>query len=169
MKALLVDGYNLIYSHPRLAVTVKSDQDAAREGLIKELTPLASPGRFEVVMVVFDAAASSSPEPVVQERGGMTVVFTRRNQSADAFIEKAVRGLAAGNEVMVATSDRVLLALAGGFGAATVDGETLLAMSKEARQETRRDMDRLAGNRRAPLEERVSEEVRRLLDEMRYR
>ena len=169
MKALLVDGCNLIYTHPELAVTVKKDQDAAREGLLKELSPLASPDYYEMVMVVFDAARSDQPEPVLQEREGMTVVFTRRRQSADAFIEKVVRRLVPGNEVVVATSDRMLLNLVSGFGAATIDGKSLLGRTQEALLETREEMDRLAGSRRAPLEDRVSEEVRRLLDEMRYR
>ncbi len=169
MKALLVDGYNLIYAHPELALTVKRDREAAREGLLKELSPLASPGRYEMVMVVFDAAGSNQPEPVVQERGAMTAVFTRRGQSADAFIEKAARRLAPGGEVTVATSDRMLLNLAGGFGAATVDGKALLERSREALLEMREEMKRVAGSGRSPLEERVSEEVRRLLDDMRYR
>ncbi len=168
MKALLVDGYNLIYSHPELAVTVKRDQEAAREGLLRELSPLAVPDRYDLVMVVFDAAASSQAEPVVEDRQGMTVVFTRRRQSADTFIETVVRRLLPANDVVVATSDRTLLGVVRGFGAAAVDGPTLLGMTAEALNETREEMKRMAGGRRAPLEDRVSEEVRRLLDEMRY-
>jgi predicted RNA-binding protein with PIN domain len=169
MKALLVDGYNIIYAHPELAATIEQDQDAAREGLLRELSPLASPDYYELVMVVFDAAGSSQPEPVVQERGGMTVVFTRRQQSADTFIERVVRRLVPGNEVVVATSDRLLLSLVSGFGARTIDGRSLLGMTTEALQETREEIKRMAAGSRANLEDRVSEEVRRLLDEMRYK
>jgi predicted RNA-binding protein with PIN domain len=168
MKALLVDGYNLIYSHPELAVTIKRDQDAAREGLLRELSSLATPDRDELVMVVFDAAGSSQSEPVVEDRQGMTVVFTRRRQSADSFIETVVRRLLPGNEVVVATSDRTLLGVVSGFGATTIDGRSLLERTTEALDETREEMKRMAGGSRAPLEDRVSEEVRRLLDEMRY-
>jgi len=169
MKALLVDGYNIIYAHPELAATIAKDQDAAREGLLKELSPLASPDYYELVMVVFDAAGSSQPEPVVQEREGITVIFTRRQQSADAFIERVVRHLAPGNEVMVATSDRLLLSLVSGFGARTIDGQSLLGMTTDALQETREEIKKMAAGNRARLEDRVSEEVRRLLDQMRYK
>ncbi|MBN2026038.1 MAG: NYN domain-containing protein [Actinobacteria bacterium] len=169
MKALLVDGYNIIYAHPELAATVEKDQDAAREGLLKELSPLATPDHYEVVVVVFDAAGSSQPQPVVQERGSMTVVFTRRQQSADAFIERIVRRLVPNNEVVVATSDRLLTGLVSGFGARTIDAQSLLGMTADALHETREEIKRMAAGSRSHLEDRVSEEVRRLLDEMRYR
>lgn len=168
MRALLVDGYNIIYAHPELAATVEKDQDAAREGLLRELSPLAAPDHYELVMVVFDAAGSSQTEPVVQERGGMTVVFTRRQQSADSFIERIVRRMLPDNEVVVATSDRLLIGLVSGFGARTIDARSLLGASADALRETREEMKRMAAGSRAHLEERVSEEVRRLLDEMRY-
>lgn len=168
MKALLVDGYNVIHDHPRLSRVVGEDQEAAREGLLREVAPLASPDFYAVVMVVFDAAGSRNPEPVTEEREGVTAVFTRRAQSADAFIEAAVRRLAGEHEVEVATSDRLLSGVSSGFGARVMGGEALLAMAREALAETRERVERLGGSRRSPLEERVSEEVRRLLDRMRY-
>jgi hypothetical protein len=168
MKVLLVDGYNLIYGHPRLSGLVDRDPDSAREGLLKELSCLASPNYYQLVMVVFDAAGSRRPEPVIEDRGGITVVFTRRSQSADSFIEAAVRRLVPGSEVEVATSDRVLANMVAGFGARSVDGASMLGMAQEALIETRGEMRRLPGSRRAPLEDRVSEEVRHLLDQMRY-
>jgi ribosomal protection tetracycline resistance protein len=169
MKALLVDGYNLIYAHPELAAIMQKDQDEAREGLLRELSPLSSPDRYEMLVVVFDAAGSSQPDPVAQERGGITVVFTRRGQSADAFIESLARRLLPANEVTVASSDRTLQGVVAGFGARTIAGPFLLGMTEEALLETREEIKKIAGSRRAPLEDRVSEEVRRLLDEMRYR
>ncbi len=168
MRALLVDGYNLIYAHPELAVVMQRDQDAAREGLLKELLPLSSPDRYDLLMVIFDAAATSQPEPVTQERGGLTVVFTRRGQSADALIESVARRLLQAGEVTVASSDRTLQGVVGGFGARTINGHSLLGLSEEAQLETREDIKRMACGDRNPLEDRVSEEVRRLLDEMRY-
>lgn len=170
MKALIVDGYNLIYAHQKLSRLVESDMDAAREALVRELMPLAAPGRYGLVMVVFDAAGSPNAEPVFEDRGGLLVVFTRRTQSADAFIEKAARRMTSRSEmseVTVATSDRVLSSLASGFGARAIDGPLLLEIAREAVDETRGEIRR-AAPRRVPLEERVSEEARRLLDEMRY-
>jgi predicted RNA-binding protein with PIN domain len=87
MKALLVDGYNLIYAHPRLAAVMQQDQEGARQGLLRELSYLAHPDRYDLLVVVFDAAGSDQSEPAVRRSEGMTVVFTRRRQSADAVIE----------------------------------------------------------------------------------
>lgn len=168
MKALLVDGYNLIYAHPRLAAVMQEDQEGARQGLLRELSPLASPDHYDLMVVVFDAAGSDQAEPVAQRSEGMTVVFTRRRQSADAFIEKLARRLLPGNEVVVASSDRMLTSLVGGFGARIVEGRAMLEAAGEALQETREELKDLAGSGRSPLEDRVSDEVRRLLDEMRY-
>ena len=168
MKALVIDGYNLIYAHAELAPAMQRDQEEARQGLLKELSPLASPDYFEMLVVVFDAAGSSQAQPVLQESGGIEVVFTRRGQSADAFIESLVRRLLPTHDVTVASSDRMLVNLTSGFGARTITASSLLGMTREAQLETRQDMKRIAGSSRSPLEDRVSEEVRRLLDEMRY-
>lgn len=168
MKALLVDGYNVIHAHPGLSPLMDQDQEAARNGLLREVSPLASPDFYGLVVVVFDAAGSRNTEAVTEEREGVAVVFTRREQSADAFIEAAARRLAGGHEVEVATSDRMLSSIAAGFGARVMSGKALLAVAREALRETREELRRLAGRGRSPLEERVNEEVRRLLDEMRY-
>lgn len=168
METLLVDGYNLIHSHPVLSRLVRSDMESAREGLLKELLPLVSPEYFRVVLVVFDAAGWGGPEPVVEDRGGLVAVFTRRRQTADSFIETAVRTKAAGNRVTVATSDRVLRRMVEGYGAGAVDAPALFDMVKEAREAVRRDVEAISKKTRVPLEERVSPEVRKLLDRMRF-
>lgn len=168
MKALLVDGYNVIHAHPRLSATMARDPDAAREGLLREVSPLSPPGRYDLVLLVFDAAGSQQPEPVTEERGGVTVAFTRRGQSADAFIEAVAGRMAATHDVEVATSDRALISVVTGFGARVLRGEALLDLAADAASETREEIERLSGRGRVPLEDRVGEEVRRLLDEMRY-
>jgi len=170
MRALLVDGYNLIHSPPRLSRLVRTDMESAREGLVRELTPLASPNLFTVVMVVFDAAGWGGPEPVLEDRGGLVVVFTRRRQTADSFIEAAARAMCSESEagsVTVATSDRALRMVIEGFGAVSVSVDSLLKMVEEARDEMREEMRRFSSPARHPLEERVSPEVRALLERLR--
>ncbi len=168
MEALLVDGYNLIHAHPVLSRLVKSDMESAREGLLRELLPLVSPEYFQVVLVVFDAAGWGGPEPVVEDRGGLVAVFTRRRQTADSFIEAAVRMKAAGDRVTVATSDRILRRMVEGYGAGAVGAPALFDMVKEARETIRREMENISKKTRVTLEDRMSPEVRQLLDRMRY-
>jgi predicted RNA-binding protein with PIN domain len=168
MRVLLIDGYNLIHSHQRLSGLVEQDADSAREGLLRELSFLASPDYYGLVIVVFDAAGSRQAEPVIEKREAIQVVFTRRGQTADSFIEAAVGHLVPECEVHVATSDRMLASVTSGFGAIGIDGASLLQSAKEAQQETRREMQRMSQQSRSPLEERVSEETRRLLNKLRF-
>ncbi|MDI6873662.1 MAG: NYN domain-containing protein [Actinomycetota bacterium] len=168
MSTLLVDGYNLIHTHPVLSRLARSDLESAREGLLRELLPLTSPGYFRIILVVFDAAAWGGPEPSLEDRKGMLVIYTKRRQTADSFIEAAVRSMVREEKVLVATSDRVLRRVVEGYGAGGMEGETLLRMAGEARRNIREEAERISGSGKVPLEERVSPEVRKLLDRMRY-
>ncbi|OFW55516.1 MAG: hypothetical protein A2W01_05115 [Candidatus Solincola sediminis] len=168
MKAVVVDGYNLVHSQPRLKAALREGHEQAREALIKELSPLASPGRYDLLMVVFDAAGSSQLEPAVENRLGIIVVYTRRGQSADAFIEAAVKHLVTEAEVEVSTSDRAVRDVCAGFGARPLDPSTLLELGEEASSDISREIQDMKKDNRSPLEDRVSKEVRHLLDEMRY-
>ncbi len=168
MKAIVVDGYNLIHSQPRLQALMAEGHEPARQALIAELAPLASPDRYDLVMVVFDAAGSLQQEPIVEDQRGVMVVFTKRNQSADSFIEAAVKHLACEGEVEVSTGDRAVRSVSTGFGARPLDPASLFARAEEALAEIRRDMRVMERTSRSRLEDRVSEEVRHILDEMRY-
>jgi len=168
VRTLLIDGYNLIYRHRRLSGVVEEDVASARRELLRELSSLASSGYYGLVMVVFDAAGSRNAEPIMEREGDMQVVFTRRGQTADSFIEAAVGRLAPESEVHVATSDRMLGEMAAGFGAVCIEGEALLQRAWEALQETRGEMESMRTRSRVPLEEGVDEETRRLLDKLRF-
>ena len=168
IRVLLVDGYNLIHSRQRLSDLVEQDADSAREGLLKELSSLTSPEYYALVIVVFDAAGSRQAEPVIEKKEGIQVVYTRRGQTADSFIETAVRHLVPECEVHVATSDRMLANVTSGFGAMSIGGASLLRSAEEAQEEMRGEMQRLSRQSRTPLEERVSEETRRLLNKLRF-
>ena len=164
----MIDGYNLIHSHQRLSGLMGQDADSAREGLLGELSSLASPDYYGLVIVVFDAAGSYRAESAIEKRQGIQVVFTRGGQTADSFIEAAVGHMIPECEVHVATSDRMLANITSGFGAICIDGASLLRSAEEAQQETREEIKRMSQQSRTPLEERVSEETRRLLNKLRF-
>ena len=96
------------------------------------------------------------------------VIFDTFFNNTEKIAEAVGKGLGAAGEVTVASSDRTLQGVVSGFGARTLDARSMLDLAKEALLETREDMRRMGGGGRNPLEDRVSEEVRRLLDEMRY-
>ncbi len=104
-ELLYVDGYNMIGAWPHLAKLQRQDKlAAARDLLLHELSEYSKYETVEV-RVVFDAQFV----PGIQkqyDRYNLTVIFTKEDETADSYIEKAV-----GDEnkfltnVMVATSD----------------------------------------------------------------
>jgi len=170
-EVILVDGYNVIHAVPRLAALLKESLEAARERLVAWLLPLSDLGEAEV-LVVFDAAKTGRPAVEVEERGRLRVLYSRRGQSADGLIEELSRRLASAYRVTVVTADRPQGRLAFFQGASVIDASRLLDRADEARREMSALREEGAGRMRAErdrLEDRVPEEVRRLLDRMRYR
>ena len=104
-ELLFVDGYNMIGSWPHLVkLQRKNDMAAARDILLHELSEYAKYENIEI-RVVFDAHFV----PGIQkqyDRYNLLVIFTKEDETADSYIEKAV-----GEEnqfianVVVATSD----------------------------------------------------------------
>lgn len=104
-ELLYVDGYNMIGAWPHLAKLQRQDKLAtARDLLLHELSEYSKYENVEV-RVVFDAQFV----PGIQKqynRYNLTVIFTKEDETADSYIEKAV-----GEEnnfttnVVVATSD----------------------------------------------------------------
>ncbi len=168
-EVILVDGYNVIHASPPLAARSGESLESAREGLLARLLPLSDMGEAEV-LVVFDAAAAGRPAVEVEKRGRMRVLYSRRGQSADDLIEELSRRLAPTYRVTVVTGDRPQGRLAFFQGAAVIGADMLMERADAAR----REMSSLGGRRAgeaggARLEDRVPEEVRRLLNEMRFR
>ncbi len=102
---LYVDGYNMIGAWPHLQKFQKqNDMVTARETLLHELSEYAKYEKVEV-RVVFDAYFV----PGIQQsydRYNLKVIFTKEDETADSYIEKAVgeENLFTTN-VIVATSD----------------------------------------------------------------
>ena len=102
---LFVDGYNMIGGWPHLAKLHRSNQlGIARDELLHELSEYAKYEDIEI-RVVFDAQFV----PGIQKqytRYNLTVIFTKEDETADSYIEKAVgeENLHVTN-VIVATSD----------------------------------------------------------------
>lgn len=102
---LYVDGYNMIGSWPHLVKLQRTNQlAAARDALLNELSEFAKYENIEV-RVIFDAQFV----PGIQQQynvHNLTVIFTKEDETADSYIEKAVghENLHTTN-VIVATSD----------------------------------------------------------------
>jgi predicted RNA-binding protein with PIN domain len=100
---LLVDGYNVTKTAwPDASLEVQ------RERLVTGLAGLGSRTGVEVT-VVFDAAETSGPRPVVHAPRGVRVRFTPTGVIADDLIRDYVEVEPEGRPVVVVTSDRAVV------------------------------------------------------------
>ncbi|MDD2572975.1 MAG: NYN domain-containing protein [Bacillota bacterium] len=113
---LIIDGYNIINDWPSLKAMCSENIEAARDKLIEIMTGFRSYKGIEVIIVFDGHLVKDNPGSSIN-MNGVKVIYTREQETADSFIEKAVAQLAKKALVRVATSDwaeqQVVLALGG--------------------------------------------------------
>ncbi len=105
--ALIVDGYNIIFAWDDLAETAKSDLDAARRKLCDDLSSYAGFRKCRIV-VVFDGYKVKGNPGEKQTFHNIQVVYTKENETADAYIESLAAQIGNNYAVRVATSDSLV-------------------------------------------------------------
>ncbi|MFR2716840.1 MAG: NYN domain-containing protein [Anaerococcus obesiensis] len=105
-----VDGYNIINSWPELIHIKENSLELAREKLIDR------DGRIRILsneklVVVFDAYNSDGEENIF-EKLGIKIVYTKKFQTADTYIEKMTNKYARRHNVKVVTDDGQIQSLA---------------------------------------------------------
>lgn len=105
--ALIVDGYNIIFAWDALAETARSDLDAARRRLCDLLSSYAGYKKCRTV-VVFDGYKVKGNPGEKQAFHNIQVVYTKENETADAYIEALVARIGKNYSVRVATSDSLV-------------------------------------------------------------
>ena len=103
---LLVDGYNVIYASDRLKSLAVTDLKAARDLLVDILINFQG-YRRENVILVFDAYKVPGGIEHMEERAGLTIIYTKEAETADQYIEKAAHEIGKKYRVTVATSDAI--------------------------------------------------------------
>ena len=133
---LLVDGYNVIFRWKELKELAESNMDAAREKLIGIL---ANYGAYmgEKVTVVFDAYKNKEQSHRIMESLGVEIVFTKENETADTYIERAAFQLGKKERLRVATSDRLEQMNVFGSGALRISALELKNLIEGASEEIR--------------------------------
>ena len=102
--ALIVDGYNVIFGWEELAQAANSDPDAARRRLCDLLSSYAGYKKCYTI-VVFDGYKVKGNPGEKQSFHNIQVVYTKENETADAYIESLVAQIGRNYSVRVATSD----------------------------------------------------------------
>ncbi|MBQ7011904.1 MAG: NYN domain-containing protein [Clostridia bacterium] len=104
---VIVDGYNVIYAWDSLSALAEKNLDDARESLMNLLASYVGYTKTELILV-FDAYLVKDGQGSDFERDGYRVVFTKHEQTADAFIEKLMHDLGPDYGVRVVTADRLV-------------------------------------------------------------
>ena len=103
-QCLIVDGYNIIFAWEELAQIAKSDLEAARRSLCDTLVSYAGYKKCRLILVFDGYKVKGNPGEKTLENT-VQVVYTKENETADAYIEGLVYEIGKNYSVRVATSD----------------------------------------------------------------
>jgi uncharacterized protein len=131
-RYLIVDGHSVIFAWPELRKLQAQRSSLAREALIKRLRDYQDWTGVRVV-VVFDGKgrkieATSAPADV-------QIFYSRRDQTADAIIERLASKYAKRFELTVATSDSMEGETVEACGAEWISPEALRGLLSGARRD----------------------------------
>lgn len=104
---IIIDGYNLIYSWDTLKEISDYSLEKARETLMDILSNYVAFTKEKLVLV-FDAYLVKEGIGYEFENDGYKVVFTKENQTADAYIERMMHELGPNYKIRVVTGDRLV-------------------------------------------------------------
>ena len=170
---LIVDGYNVLNAWR--GVLKEKSLSEAREDLIHALADYAGYTGQQIVLV-FDAWKSERiARTIEQVPATLSVVFTRRGETADHYIERMcdeVRERAEYGKLLlrVATSDSIEQTIAMGRGAIRISARELLREIETMRnpdvQKNKLPVKAVKGGGSTVMD-RLHEETRRKLEKMR--
>ncbi len=165
MITLILDGYNVIHGVVELERRLDRSLEAARAALVDMCQAYkARRGDVGRVYVVFDGddavGAGGSAE-----RGGVSVVFTRKREEADDRILGLIRADAGQSRFVIVSNDTYVFNNARAQGARVMSVGEFYAQSKPPAGAVR-SAPRAAGDEKSPL---PSREAQRITDDYRRR
>lgn len=122
----IVDGYNVINAWPKLRDLASESLASARDALIDDMAEYKSMSGEEVI-IVFDAYNLERPQVTIEEKYGMKIVYTKRYQTADTYIEKQILDIGRSQNLKIVTDDGQIQILAASKGASRVTAAELAA------------------------------------------
>ena len=101
---LILDGYNVINSWPKLKKLMEGNLEESRKELIEMMAEYQAFKGVKVI-VVFDAYLVKGSMESKEDIKNVEVVFTKERETADSYIEKFITGVSKRDRVVVATND----------------------------------------------------------------
>ncbi len=134
---LLIDGYNIIFAWDDLTAVARESLEAARDALINRIAGYGAMKKIEIILV-FDAYKVKGNRGEIEKVNGITIVYTKEAETADAYIERVTHELSRRHRVRVATSDSLEQLIILGNGALRISAREFLAEVEETEREIRR-------------------------------
>jgi len=116
-ELLVIDGYNVIFAWDELKAIAAEGLGTARHRLEEILLNYHGFTGSDVVLV-FDGYAVKGNPGEKQSEGGVRVVYTKENESADLYIERLLHEIGRNRAVRLVTSDNLIRLSALGSGIA---------------------------------------------------
>lgn len=122
---VIIDGYNLIFAWGFLSKYADADLSLGRDILTRIMCNYSSFYKCRVI-IAFDAYRRPENEGSSEKFGGVSVVYTKTGETADAFIEKTAHTLAKEHNVRVVTNDYTEQLMVLGAGALRVSANEFI-------------------------------------------
>jgi ribosomal protection tetracycline resistance protein len=101
---LIIDGYNIIFDWEELRELMDRDINAAR-GRLLDIISNYQGYTGKKITIVFDAYKTDRTPETMMKYDHLDIVFTQKDQTADAYIERTVHEQGSRYHITVATSD----------------------------------------------------------------
>ena len=99
-----IDGYNVINKWSNLKDISRTNLAQARDTLIEEMAEYGVLAG-EKIVIVFDAYNLDRLKETIEEKYSMKIVYTKRFQTADTYIERELARISRRHNVTVVTDD----------------------------------------------------------------
>ncbi|MBO4211343.1 MAG: NYN domain-containing protein [Oscillospiraceae bacterium] len=104
---LIVDGFNVIFAWPELAALAEQQLELARNRLMEILANYAAFTRTKTILV-FDAYRVKGGKGERFDYHGVQVVYTKENETGDAYIERLMQSIGKHAAVRIVSSDNLI-------------------------------------------------------------
>ena len=106
-ELLIIDGYNVIFSWEELKTLAKDNLEYARTRLTDILVNFAAFKKLRLILV-FDAYNAEYGTDRTYEFKGIQIVYTKKNETGDTYIEKLAALYKKNDRVRVVSSDYLI-------------------------------------------------------------
>ncbi|MFH1149264.1 MAG: NYN domain-containing protein [Actinomycetota bacterium] len=165
-KRLIVDGYNLIHADPGLKAVMEKDAEAARARLVEILIEHCARQDVEIELV-FDAAGRDGPAATERPSESLSVTYTAKGESADAYIERLSCGTRQPGSAAVVTGDYDQQKVAGGAGMLRISSREFAIEMRTSREEAAREAKPASSSWKVSVRDRIPRDVLESLDELK--